>query len=514
MSNEMELVYRQVTCQKAVNGDNFSQGVQDFNFSIGGKTAWIPNRTYFRIGMTLKGRGNAAPTFADQVAFADSVCGNLYNNVYFRAGGQDVSSIVNYVPQAQAIKNRLDKSGSWLKSIGKDAFFLDPDYNSRVARTSAIPSVADGTLQYTKLGTADHQHDYRVQIAPPTAPGGAGALVDGGVVTGTNTQFQAAGVAVGSELLINGTIYTVTVVTSDTELTVTPAPSVAVDTTINGSAMLVTRENKGDGRNVVYAMWVPPIGIFDESSPLGSGDYRLQLNPNAYYKTSAVEMKHKNGVAGTAATSDFNITVDSVELYVATCKQDVPATGVETLHLMETQIQSKTLSNRTGDNLLDFTVPPSTKAISVFVQSSDSGSNVQIPPSMFKVKDGTDMNLSSIQIAYANQVKPSTRWTSEFNDSTNKMTQRYLDTQLECGKFWSEGGTESFADFVKRGPLYHYNWLRDAQDRSTQVQVNMAFGGATGIEEKANLFVVAHYTRTVEISVQNGFITEVKSLAV
>ena len=117
MSNEMELVYRQVTCQKAVNGDNFSQGVQDFNFSIGGKTAWIPNRTYFRIGMTLKGLGDTAPKFSDQVAFADSVCGNLYNNVYFRAGGQDVSSIVNYVPQAQAIKNRLDKSGSWLKSI-------------------------------------------------------------------------------------------------------------------------------------------------------------------------------------------------------------------------------------------------------------------------------------------------------------------------------------------------------------------------------------------------------------
>ncbi len=78
MSNEMELVYRQVTCQKAVNGDNFSQGVQDFNFSIGGKSAWVPNRTYFRIGMTLKGRGDTAPKFSDQVAFADSVCGNLF----------------------------------------------------------------------------------------------------------------------------------------------------------------------------------------------------------------------------------------------------------------------------------------------------------------------------------------------------------------------------------------------------------------------------------------------------
>ena len=189
MSDQLESVYKQVTCQRTVSGDNFSQGVQDFNFSIGGKTAWIPNRTYFRVGMTLTGRGGvAAPTFSEQVAFSDSVCGNLYNNVYFRAGGQDVSSIVNYAPQAQAVKNRLDKSGSWLKTMGKDAFFLDPDFNSRVGRTSAIPSVADGTLQYTKLGTAANQHDYRVQIAMS------------GVVTGTNTDFiVTGGIIVGSD---------------------------------------------------------------------------------------------------------------------------------------------------------------------------------------------------------------------------------------------------------------------------------------------------------------------------
>jgi hypothetical protein len=494
--SELESVYRQISCQKAVNGDNFSQGVQDYNFSIGGRTAWIPNRTYFRIGISLTGRAGA-PTFSDQVAFADSVCGNLYNNVYFRAGGQDVSSIVSYVPQAQAVKNRIDKSGAWLKSVGKDAFFLDPDFNSRVARTSPVPSVADGILQYTKLSDPDNHHDYTVAIAAAT-----------GVVTGTLTTFNAT-LAAGNEILVNGTIYTVLAVASNTQLTVTPAPTLAVTTNATGSAMKVTRENDGGGRNVVYAMWQPPIGIFDETKPMGSGDYRIQLNPNAYYKTSAVEMK-KLGIVGT----DFNISIDSVELYVATCKQDLPVTGTETLHLMECQVHSKTLSQRTGDNMLDFTVPPSTKAITVFVQSGDSGSNTQIPPSVFKVKDGSDMNLNSIQIAYANQVKPSTRWTSEYNGTTNKMTQRYLDTQMETGMLFSHGGTESFADFTKRGAMYHYNWERDKDDRATQVQLNIAFGGAAGIEANANVFVCAHYTRTVEISIANGYITDVKSLSV
>jgi hypothetical protein len=367
-----------------------------------------------------------------------------------------------------------------------------------VARTSPdIPSVADGILQYTKLGGVGHLDDYQVSIAPD------------GLLTGVNTVDFTTVFLPGDQILVKGTIYTVLAVDSLNTLAISPVPALAIDTGATGSAMKVTRENKGDGRNVVYAIWSPPIGIFDEASPMGSGDYRIQLNPNAYYKTAAVEMKYKAGVAGV----DFNFNVDSVELYVATCKQDMPATGVETLHLMETQIMSKTLTNSTGDNLLDFTVPPSTKAITVFVQSQDSGSNTQVPPSMFKTKDGSDMKLSSIQIAYANQVKPSTRWTSEYTTTTNKMTQRYLDTQMESGMIWSTGGTESFADFTKRGMLLHYNWVRDADDRSTQVQVSANFGG-TGIETNANLFVVAHYSRAVEISVSNGFVTDVKSLAV
>ena len=53
----------------------------------------------------------AQPVTGDQLAFADDAMACLYNNVYFRAGGQDVSSIVNYVPQAHALKTQVMKSG-------------------------------------------------------------------------------------------------------------------------------------------------------------------------------------------------------------------------------------------------------------------------------------------------------------------------------------------------------------------------------------------------------------------
>ena len=84
MSGQTELVYREISCAKAVNGDSFSQGVQDYNFSTGSPTGWIPSKSYFRIEMTLDGLGvgGLQPTVRQQLAFADNACGALFDNVY------------------------------------------------------------------------------------------------------------------------------------------------------------------------------------------------------------------------------------------------------------------------------------------------------------------------------------------------------------------------------------------------------------------------------------------------
>lgn len=504
MSSNVNYTYRQISCQRAVQGDNFPLGVQDYNFSVGRPHGWIPSRSYFRIALSLYGPGGVnAPEIKDQVALADSVCGNLFNNVYVRAGGQDVSSIVNYVPQAQACKNRLDRSGAWLKTIGKSAFGCEADFQTRVNSTAAdVPASIDGQIQTVKLGADDHQDDYKIVIA------------DTGIITGTNTAFQTRGVVVGDQLLINNATYGVVAVGSNTALTVQPAPNAGVDTGTTGKGVKLKREGDGGGRNRVYLMWQPPVGIWDEAKPMGSGDYRVQLNPNSYYKTAAVELLMKRDAIA-AAPTNFNLVVDDIQLFVATVKVDIPTTGVETLHLMEMQLQSKTITSRTGDNMLDFTVPPSTKALTVWVQSADSGTNTQIPPSMFTTKDRSDLNLRSIQLSYANETKPSTRWTSEFKDGAagdrkNYLQQRYLDTQLYSGKMWDQGGAEAFASWLKRGPMYHMSWLRDQSDRSTHVQLNIQF---ENLEANANVFLCAHFSRVCEITTQNGFVVSVNSLS-
>jgi hypothetical protein len=487
MSSNVDYQHRQITCQRSVNGPNFPLGVQDYNVSVGRPFGWIPARSYFGIAMTITGPLGNEPLPNDELALADSVCGNLFNNVYVRAGGQDCSSIVNFVPQAQQIKNRLDKSGAWLNSIGRDSFGCDPDFASR--KKNVTPGIAVGAVGATLALVA----------ATGRVTGAAGSLL----FTGESK------LDIGDEIVVDNIAYTVTAPATDNagaNCTVIPLPLGNIAATTNCYKVDPVRDAEGEGRNKVYFMWQPPVGIWDHALPLGSGDYRVQLNPNSYYKTACVQSL----AANLAAPAQFDFVVDDIQLFIATVKVDIPVTGVETLHLMEMQIQSKSLPGGRNDSLLDFTVPPSTKAISIFVQSNKAGNDTQIPSSVFKAIDRSDEDLTSIQMQYANCTKPATRWTSSMLPNTNYMKQRYNDTQLYSGKLWSEGGTETFAEWFKRGPLYHYSFIRDESDRSTHVQLNSQFGN---LALDTNIMICAHFSRAVEITIANGFVTQVVSLS-
>jgi len=417
----MQRQYRQVCPTRNVTGSEFDKGIIDVNFSIGGKTVWVPSRSYFRIGMELTKADGTPVTKADDVAFANMAPGNLFDNVYFLAGGQTVSSIVNYAPQAHACSYRLSKSGAWLNSVGKDAYGISPDF------------------------------EYR--------------------------QMQA---------------------------------SVGVD----ADSVLVPVSQDISQQNKVFFMYKPPVGIMEHSKPMGSGDYRFQFNPNSNYKTACVESPSGAGAG------DYSFNVTSMELYICTELMDVSPTGTEVLHLMEHQVQSKPMGGA-GDKNFDFTIPPSTKAISIFVQSGAAGTNTMCPPSLLGCRTagvgavvggyGAERSIRSIQLTYANMTKPPTRWSSEFTADVKKLQQRYLDTQIESSQAFSSGGCETLQQWLEGGVLLHYSWGRDANDRSTQLQIQADY---SQYEPNSNLFVISHYTRSCEIDVNQGFISQVRSLTI
>jgi len=503
LDDSVQYNYRQVTCQRAVAGDSFPLGVQDFNWSIGGNTAFVPAKSYFRIGMTITGGGGTQPSLGDTLALADNVCGNLYNNIYMRCGGSDVSSLVNYVPQAQQVKTRLTKSKAWLDGIGKSAFGCDANIASRINSVSVLP-VGDYTIDnsiVTSVGTRAHRNDATIAITN---------LAGGATVTGVNTglqYIQGADNSIagrpGDILVVGGVKYTIATGATDAlgaGMTVSNPPANNVGPTTN-AVWLRSVAIDGSHRNTQYVLWQPPIGIFDNMSPMGAADYRISLNPNSNYKTAAVENSY--------GRAEYDFVINDVQFFMATISSNIPASGVDSLYLTELQVQSKQLSPGASESLLDFTVPPSTKAISVFVQGNQAGSIITLPPSCFRADDFSDQDLRALQVTYANTSKPSTKFSSSYSSQLNYMKQRYVDTQLNSGMFFNDGSGESYSDWQRRGGLYHFSFVRDSNDRSTNVQLALQFGN---IDIGVNAFICAHYTRRVDITTQNGFVTSVESL--
>ena len=405
----MERKWRQSTAKRTISGAAFTQGVIDFDFSVGSNTVFIPSKSYFRIGVQLQSldAGNAPQAITGrELAFANFCPGNMFDNCFFYAGGQNVSSCINYSPQAHALSYRLRKSGAWLNSVGKDAYGIAASYHLRKR------------------------------------------LVDETVVADADVAL---------------------------------APS----------------QDGGDAP-IRYFIYQPPLGIMEHSKPMGAGQYRFQFNPASNYATACVE---SNNVG-----THFRFTVESMELYVCEEKMDISPTGTDVLHLLEHQVQSKKMDNPS----LDFTVPPSTKAITIFVQSGAAGTDIRIPPSKFTTLTDTHVTLQNLQLTYANTTKPPTNWSSDSGAHILKLQQRYLDTQIESGQAFSSGGCETMADWLLNGPIYHYTFVRDANDRSTQVQLSTQW--KLPVNAADNLFLVAHYTRSVEIQVEAGYISSVVSL--
>jgi hypothetical protein len=226
-----------------------------------------------------------------------------------------------------------------------------------------------------------------------------------------------------------------------------------------------------------------------------------------------------------------------MNLYIATARVETPLSGTEKLILHETMAQSK-VANGSGEKQFDFVVPTSTTALSFFIQSQnagatqkstvvnpgDAGVQFPVPITLFKNylpgKDGgnagnpapiapDDLSIRSLQVTYANQNKPPSRYTNIDGNETTSLQQRYMDTHSASLGLHTITGPESFETFKRLGGLYHYEFSKPLSDRSTHVNLQLNLVDGNG---NYNVFCVAHYSRSVQITSQNGYITNVLSI--
>jgi hypothetical protein len=495
----------EVTCQRNIS-NNFSAGNQDFVYSIGAPNVFVPSQSYFIIDLTLtagSATGSRQPLVEDEVALALDAGSCLYNNAYMRMGGQDVSSIVNFLPQSSIIRKRLTKTGAWLDKVGGSAYVLQSSFQERINLTAYDGDFDVNNLDYINVGDG---------LLLPTI-----AIDAAGLVTGVNTLFTTA-VQVGDIIVVAGYNLEVSVVTNDTSMNVNVTPALAafpVPATSNFEVAKKSQENPSVGNNRLFIVWQPPIGFFEYAQPLGAGDYRISLNPNSDYKKSAVQTAISKEVG--SAAGQFDLAINDVKLYVATYKHMMPS-QITNMGLMEVLTQTKTLEGNTEQ--FQFTVPPSTVGLAFFVQTNLTSSDSRFPPTKFSAENNEQDQIDSYQITYSNVTKPQTRWSGILQETgaypgqlnTNTLQQRYHDTFTEANLINNPGGSQDIKDWVNDGQFVYHNFIRDSQNRSTQVQFSITKQGAYSGNTK--LYLVAFYRRQIEVTSSDGLITSVRSLDV
>jgi len=505
----------EVMPSRRVDGSNFPLGVMEFSFSVGAPNAWVPSKSYFRIGSTIYGAPTggpavAAPTVRQMVAFADNAVGNMFDNAYVRSNNVEISSINQGLAQASALNARLGEGHSWLKSLGSGAELNKSNFTDRLMYTASdvVPDAYLGAKNeiYRPIA-AGHFDDAKVAIATNGVVTGTDTLFTSGMPNFTTGAPSESFINNGDILVVNNVRYTVIEVATNTNITIAERPAVAIVATTDWYIIRKDVMRAPQGNNQVYSVWRPPIGLFNYADGLGSGEYRIQLNPNSSFLLTAVETKNPDFVASAdGLTGSYSLVLNDVKFYAYIEKMSIPD-SVQDLSLMEYQVQSKPWASN-----LQFSISPYTKAITIFVQDVTAGGSPLCPSSMFKVLDNSDLKLATIQVSYAGMSKPSTKWESNFYNGADQLQQRYRDTYGEC----KIDGAESYCDWLQRGPIYHFNFERGASNRATEVMVNTTFnnlvgGPGTGVGSTglARVFCVSHFQRNVQITTAAGSIVNV-----
>lgn len=429
MAEFIEKQWREITSRNPTNGANFPQGLKDFKFSIGQGYGFIPSQSYFKANLKIKkwsATGDATALSAGDPTFADGVCGNLFNNIYFNMGGQTISSITTGLPQCDILKNRLTKSKGWNDSIGKMQGF-EPLYQDRINDlASAATSVRN---------------------------------------VGYNSK----------------------------------------------------------GRSERAFIWQPAIGVFDVSQPLGAGEYDIQLNPSQDYQKACLDSSNvdANGFnLGTSAQASaatairFELEVVDIRFYACLVRVNLPSSGVETLHLMEMSVHTGNVPSGSSDNIdEEFSVPSSTRALTMFIQDQQAGKTTSVPPSKFHIAgvNAEAITIKDYQIEYAGMTKPTVRYKSDYDAGKLTIQQRYINSALESGQYFNPAGFETMNDYLERGPFLHESFIKSADNLATRCHVVASYGTTT---RDARVFIVAHHSRTIQITRQNGLVVDVKSLSV
>jgi hypothetical protein len=566
MPGYISKLWREVSSRNNVSGDSFTQGPKVFSLSVSGGYSIVPSQSYFRVTYKLTkklgldgsdyDKNNTQWNNLDKAAESFCMPANLFQQCFVRLGNQDVSTIQNYLPQNHAVKCRLSKSESWKTTAGKvyketlnfterqkafdpyvsshknkvileqkDMDFLPSDAtlvnNANSANTPPSTSyvelsIKDGTtVEHMKQLGFVKGNKFRWGYTFNDVYREAEHTITGDIQQGGSTYMMFP---------INGVLYD-----GNLSSKISDHPEFKLyspDFSANNTRDMVVSGDKMSDSN--FAIYQPSCGFFDISSGLGAGDYEISLLANQDYKKAVLQTLAETLYDDEGKVSGYNewvpgvnydFEIQDLRFYACMIKNNSPASSIETLHLIEQVCYNHDIQYGI-DSQMEFTVPPSTKAITVFIQDDAAGKTTLVPPTYLSGAFNQGRDLRSIQMTFGQQTKPSTRWQSsmDIDNGESHMQQRYVETHTESGLIFNNGGCETIGDYIQEGPIYHFSFDRAADDQSSRVQMNVLINKSdqpSGSDDrKLRIYVTCHYSRTAKITTQNGYISDVSTLSI
>ena len=86
----------------------------------------------------------------------------------------------------------------------------------------------------------------------------------------------------------------------------------------------------------------------------------------------------------------------------------------------------------------------------------------------------------------------------------NYLLQRYVDSLMHANLYHTDGGSESFHEWLKRGPFYHFQWPKDTMNKGTRASVSVKFAQPFAEGRQHQVMLFSQWHAAFEIRHNNG----------
>ena len=497
-----EMRYHKATrVSGAATGDDFAGKQLEWTWNINSDERWDPQHSYVRMRCTLESATpDTALTEADGIGPNMGLVANLFQNGRIELNGVQVSKIDAFMPQVDALYNRMGKSKSWLDSVGNHINWWEPSVHKRVRDISSDGFLLDDfdTFSHLDLGyTAVNTLAIDV-LGVMTIEDGAGAVAmeTGRLVVGDEIEIVGAA-AVGIVRYRISAIITDTATSATYQLNNTTL-IVLASAVLSTNTFKIIRARNARRVGDFELIWRPPFSLFKQDKMLPAGEYRMILNSqtSSVFKLMAIETK-----ASLTAVTGFDFIVTEVEFFYPRMKASRIKDLTYFIDLNEIRCQTTPLTGTSQQ--VDFNVEKSTYALTVAYQDNRVTSDALFSSSKFKMNSNTDRNITRLRVEYAGMTKPIPDADPNFSTTapgTDFRTQRYYDSLFYGGAIDDAGGNESLDDMDVRGFYYHFDWVKDGSNTSTDVRINQDFSATP---TNSNVLLFNHMRKVAKVVIKD-----------